>query len=64
MPTIKACKDCRTFHVERIPLGAVVTCDCYDGAPDSGPQKTGLGPNVSAALVAFEEARAEIEGDE
>ena len=38
MATIKACKDCRTLHVEREPYAWVALCDCYDGAPDSPPQ--------------------------
>ena len=64
MPTIKACRDCRTLHIERVPIGVVVTCDCHDGAPDACPQKIGRGVNVTAALEDFDEARAEIEGDE
>ena len=64
MATIKACKDCRTLHVEREPYAWVALCDCYDGAPDSPPQKMGHARTLLAALEGFDQRRAVIEGDE
>lgn len=46
----KPCPQCKCVYVEANYIGFSVICDCYDGAPDAGPQL------ISTSLVDATEA--------
>ena len=47
---LKKCPDCGDAHIEVNYVGWSVLCDCYDGAPDAGPQL------ISTSIVSIREA--------